>query len=224
MNCVLQKQPNNDRAVEIQLMRRFIRDTNYSSLLMGLQFTDEYSPVFRQLNILPPGSLGEALTDHQESKSVHVPKKYIRCVFDEADLMIQSKLYSKLGHREEAYDTGQTSTIFKKYLSINIGGKKYSATHINHHYSCICMARWNEAVLGRVLDVEATISTVSYDPYVQPIINEHVAGHRVPYTVSKSTHQTFQRIPNVFKLGAKWVFLSSRGHTGRLGQISTGIG
>ena len=103
----------------------------------------------------------------------------MRCVFDEADLLLLSELYSKLDCREEAYDIGKMSTIFKKYLSINIVGKRYSASNINQHHPCICMARWNEAVFGRMPDVDATISTVSYDPYVRPVIIEYVAGHRV---------------------------------------------
>ena len=140
-------------------------------------FTNELSPVFSQLNILPPGSLGEALTDHQESKSGHVPKVYIRCVwwsrpavFAKNELKIRPQGRS-LRHRADEHN-------FQKAPVHYIGGKRYSASHINHHHHlCICMARWNKAVYGRIPDVDATISTVSYDPYLRPLINEYIAWH-----------------------------------------------
>ena len=146
MNGILQNQPNNNRAVEIQLMRRFLRDSYSVSMLSALPFSEDFSPIFRQLQILPPGSLGEMLTSQvqQALKDVDLPKTYTRCVFDEEELLLLSQLYSQEALREVSV---HMNTIFEKYKSITVGGKKFNASRSNHE-PIICLARWNESLLG----------------------------------------------------------------------------
>ena len=94
LNGILENQPNNNRAVEIQLMKRFLRDRVCLSLLSPLDFSDDFLPLQRQLQVLPPGSQGENFNPPQATSVViDLPKKYTRSVFNDTEQLLLLHLY-----------------------------------------------------------------------------------------------------------------------------------
>ena len=120
-------------------------------------------------------------TSQQVLKNVDLPKKYTRCVFDNAELLLLSQLYSKVTTWELGNQSMHMSAIFKKYMSVTVGGKKFSASCVCHD-PIVCLARWNESMLGRMPGGDAWISTVTHDPFVRPVIIHYIAVHRVSST------------------------------------------
>lgn len=169
MNGILESQPNNNRAIEVQLMRTFLKDSFSVTICCLHCITLKNSPmhVFKQLTTLPCGSLGETLAEPNEPQNVELPKKNARYVFVEAEQFILSRLYSQINPNISSLCM---NSVYQRYMSITIAGKKFSAS-INHKNPSIYLAKWNETLFGCCPDQDSSCSsTIVFDKLVRPII------------------------------------------------------
>ena len=191
LNGILENQPNNNRAVEIQLMRRFIRDRLCLSLLLPLDFSDDFSPILRQLQVLPPGSLGETLNPPQTAiVDVDLPKKYTRDILNDAEQVLLSQLYCRLYHT----DNIRLNATYKSYTSVVINQKRFKATyHLAN--SLFYLARWDESLFGKFPDSNDTclIQTATHDPFLRPVIIHYIAVHSFTSATTATSEKTYNR-------------------------------
>lgn len=128
-NGILGDQPNNNRSVELQFMRRFQRDNNH------LQMIDQaktWPNADRFLELIPSSS--SLTSDHTISpnsdKTTTPGRKSILCTLSEEMQIVLRKLYSILYHE---YSTeimnGQIaiSTVYRKYFYVTWKGHRLNS-------------------------------------------------------------------------------------------------
>ena len=135
--------------------------------------SEEFNNVFKQLTALPQsGSLGETLKDHSKQSVFELPKKFTRSVFTDGELPLLSQLYSGMSP-DCSTATMHINSVFQKYASITINGKRYTST-VNHTNPTFYLAKWEESVLGGLPDDSNCVSTIVYD---RPLIIHYIAVH-----------------------------------------------
>ena len=63
-NGIFEKQPNNNKNIEVQLMRRFLNDSSVISLNLPQLFSNELSNLVQRLNQVEVGSCAETLVQN----------------------------------------------------------------------------------------------------------------------------------------------------------------
>lgn len=135
-NGILGFQPNNNRAIEPQLMSRFVQDS-YS---YTYNFPQEYSQDFSSLCSTENdsvGSLADTLSEELE-KDVKFTSAGKRDVFDDGHKKLVENLYQKLNPSDNNISV---NSVFVKYRSAILKGKKYGCSHGRN--PCIAIALWD---------------------------------------------------------------------------------
>lgn len=127
------------------------------STLSMLHFSEEFCPVFKQLMTLPSGSLGETLENQTEIATVELPKKFSRYAFETTELLLLSQLYSRIHTNTPNFSTTtlHLNSVFPKYTSVTIGGKKSCAT-TNPKNPSAYLAKWSESLFGNCPDQDSS--------------------------------------------------------------------
>ena len=140
-NGILGHQPNNNRAIELQLMSRFLRD----SIAYTYNFPKEHSLDFNFVCSNDDdcvGSIGDTLAEESaDDIKFTMPGK--RDVFDDDDKKFIEILYKKLTPNS---NNMSVNSVFVKYKSACLKGKKYGNSHGKN--PCIALALWNNDVFG----------------------------------------------------------------------------
>ena len=136
-------QPSNNKAIEPQLLRRFLRD----NFACSYQFPNEFEDAFKDL--VPQERLVGSCQDTCPFETALVfgmlPTKFSRSVFDLDDVCQLKRLYCILNG---CISTTLVCTVFKRYSSVTIGTYVYHSTGKQSSKPCIAMATWDTRVLG----------------------------------------------------------------------------
>lgn len=141
-NGILGNQPTNNRAIEEQLMKRFIRD----NLIYSFNFPDEFRNEFATVLVADElvGSVGDIFT--MPTKLV-LPNNYTRNALDADTMAIVKDLIKKIN---QVPDVGHihVNTIYLQYSSVTLEGKIFSSSIGQHRSPCIVQVQWNEDYYG----------------------------------------------------------------------------
>ena len=146
-NGILGYQPNNNRAIETQLMSRFLKD----NLANSFQFPSEFSEDFRNvcsndLGCRDVGSVAATLSNNDET-SVTFTSACSRGIFDDLDLHLLLSLFRKLNQDES--NNVIFNSVFLKYTSLSLRGKSYSCSRSSRTGSpYVALAEWDEHIFG----------------------------------------------------------------------------
>ena len=147
-NGILGNQPNNNRAIETQLVDRFLRDNFMYSGMSELpsEFRDDFSPVLPYANE-SVGSVGATLSSSEDT-SIQLPSSCSRGTLDDDDILFVQSLYRKLNPVSLSDIT--VNSVFVKYTSLSLNGKSYNSCRrfVGRHANHIALAEWDEAVFG----------------------------------------------------------------------------
>lgn len=186
MNGILKNQPNNNRAIEVQLMRRFLQDKAGSTFLSHDLFSTDFSPIMKQLYVLPPGSVGETIHLVLQD-TFELSTKCTRDIFDATEKSSLLELYSRL------YSVSRSSVkindIYKKYMSVTIDQKKYKCTkHLEGKIFYI--AKWDKSILGEFSDSneEILVSTATNNPFERAIVLHYIVDHTITVSGNDFKH------------------------------------
>ena len=139
-NGILGQLPNNNRSVEVQMMRRFLADTAVMRTPFPTEFNEEFinSVSFRKN---PVGALGtDCIASAETGQDVELPHTFTRAVFDASEmeelLQLLTILYPTSINRE-------ISSLYCKYSSVMMGGKVFGSFKSRSKNSSIILAELN---------------------------------------------------------------------------------
>ena len=137
-NGILGNQPNNNKAIEPQLMQRFLADNSaYSSLACPSNFKDDFNQLCMPLPRLS-GSLLQTM-NHSVSEQVELPKFYSRKLVPSYENDMLVKLLAKIRGTQPAN------------ISVNSMARQYSSLSINENllsFPCVAMLDWDDNIFG----------------------------------------------------------------------------
>ena len=155
-NGILGSMPNNNRAIEIQLMGRFLRDNQILSSPLPDDFSCDFSPLFPKNKTSVSETLSADTTTIPSSIANHnmlneytitFPKHYTRHIFVGNQKHNLVELYIELySVSRSVFEV--TSTYFK-YSSVVINGKQVGSHGSRTKSSSVVMATWNSELFGR---------------------------------------------------------------------------
>ena len=184
-NGILESFPTNNHSIEIQLMRRFIRETTLCSLSLPEQFHTDFGDLLEAVSApTVQGSLRNTLQMYATSESMlcgvsdwtlatimsrlKCPKTYIRSTFDQISKTDLTELYSALYPNLVPEDIILT-TLFHKYSFIEYCGTKYKChTPANPTIKCIAFVK------NFSLSVSDTSPPFNFRPVVLLFFAKHV--------------------------------------------------
>lgn len=139
-NGILGKQPTNNRSIEAQLMKRFVRDNFSSSFNYPDLFEEDFRPIVSSCRSHFVGSLSETINTNE----CKLGSKYTRDVLSPDAISSLGILLPKINNSSTRCDV---NSVFMKYSSVIMKGKKFSSTG-KKTKPVIVMALWDEAVYG----------------------------------------------------------------------------
>ena len=127
-NGLIENMPCNNRMVEVQFMRRFLRDIKFSSLPLPDSLCEDFHSQFDGLTSLCSGSLLEnEVTISQCDKNLTLPNQFVLTSFDSDMLSAAAELYMKI-YPLLPIDRVVLPSCFRKYYTITLMNKKYYAS------------------------------------------------------------------------------------------------
>ena len=157
-NGVLGQLPNNNRSVEVQMMKRFIADTEVMRIPLPTEFSEEFTNLlFFQKN--PSGSLGTDCTTCGAlgACDVELPHSFTRAVFDSYEMDKLLELFTIL---HPASVNCQISSLYKKYSTVVKGGKAFGNFKSRSKNSSIILAELNGESRPARINYFAKVSTL----------------------------------------------------------------
>ena len=156
-NGILGSMPNNNHGIEIQLMKRFLRENVIFSQVFPDEFSEQFLPLFpKPLQAL--GSVGDTLAPHPghdvststipefealplPAHDISFPKHYTRHILAGARKTNLALLYKKLYVTAEDLELTSTSL---QYASITVNGRQLGSHLSRSTSSSIIMAYWDK--------------------------------------------------------------------------------
>ena len=97
-NGVLGKLPHNNRSIEVQMMRRFLSDTNSMRIELPNDFKEDFEQHF-QFNKTFVGTLGQNeikhYSDHEpQNNDIELPHNYKRCILSSSEVIELAQHFS----------------------------------------------------------------------------------------------------------------------------------
>ncbi len=137
-NGILEHLPNNNRSIEIQILKRFMESTDLLSL--PKEHHDEFDSIFRSQKLV--GTLSQCAATNTECTYTqdqhHLPKFYQQSVMTKEELEQLKKLYSHLLEVPTTNINAQCS--YRKYQYVHINGKLFGSMNSRSSSSSIIMA------------------------------------------------------------------------------------
>ena len=95
-NGIFEKQPNNNKNIEVQLMRRFLNDSSVISLNLPQLFSNEFSNLVQRVNMVEVGSNAQTILSKHSSQGNYVfPESYIHGAYHTLRLALHRCIYIK---------------------------------------------------------------------------------------------------------------------------------
>lgn len=158
LNGSLGKLPNNNRSIEVQLMKRYLNDHYVAGIPEPVNFHDHFSE-FLSVNSKQVGSLADVevtwppvrsydSTNTCEQWTLDAVRNIIfRCVFDEQELLKLTELYSML-YSVPRSEIDATASFYK-YTHCQICSKVVGAFRSRSSASFHVMVCWDSKYFGR---------------------------------------------------------------------------
>lgn len=188
-NGVLGAMPNNNRSIEVQLMKRFLQDNLILSVPLPQEFSEDFTPLFPSAQ--QSGSLADTLSTESplDSKgwtlqslepSLHLPKYCTHHVLDSSQKECLTELYSRL-HSVSQSDISINSVYFR-YSSVEIYGKTIGSFNSRTATSSMVVIRCDSNLLtSHGSSLTSATGNISYRVARINFICKHVADvHGVP--------------------------------------------
>ena len=135
----LENLPNNNRSIEIQLLKRFVESTN--QLVLPEEYHDEFSSIFRNKRVV--GTLSQCVESTvpqlTHDQHYHLPKFFQRSVLMDDELAQLKELYSDL--LQVPASTIDAPNSYRKYQQIIIDGKLFGSAKSRSASSIIMAVR-----------------------------------------------------------------------------------
>jgi hypothetical protein len=141
-NGILGKQPSNNRSIEPQLMKRFLRDNSVASIVYPDLFQEDFSHCILSCKPKCVGSLSETIS----KRSFKLASKYTRAVLSPEQISGLKCLLSKSNSLYESA-TIDVNSIFMKYSTITLEGKIFSSAG-KKKQPVVAMALWDVEIYG----------------------------------------------------------------------------
>ena len=156
-NGILGQLPNNNRSVEVQMMKRFVADTEVIRIPLPTEFREEFTNLVSfQKN--PSGSLGTDCTTCGSTGlcDVEFPHTFTRAVFDSYEIEQLQQLFTIL---YPASTNCQFSSLYRKYSTVVKGGKAFGNFKSRSKNSSIIFAELNGESRPARINYFAKVST-----------------------------------------------------------------
>lgn len=191
-NRILGNYPNNNKAIEPQLMKKFLQDNALLSIGLPSEFYDDFS-------VHPTFTTAPKLTD--KNLAIDFPPRCRTATLNSYELTCVQTTLAKMLNAPVSSIT--VNSCFKQYSSIQISGKMYNST-----YSFISLAQWNVNMFGTPPSClpQPTIPVANGDEHIRPVEVHYFAN--IPYSHGKdSSSETFAAVswfaphPNRYEIG-----------------------
>lgn len=143
-NGILGNQPTNNREVESQLLRRFLKDRLAYSFDYPQEFRDDFNTTMSGISDRLAGSVLDTISTN--ITEFRLPTKSARAVFDTTELMFLKQLYHRIYPDAIPSDT-TVHSIFVKYSSVTLKGKIYRSSGRRTEKPYVVLASWDKAAL-----------------------------------------------------------------------------
>lgn len=157
-NGMLGQQPNNNRSIEVQLMKRFLQNQSQSSLALPTDYKDEFLPIFSDRRVVgtlseedyimklpvPPVEIGNANTWDLKLQSmfeISLPSHSSRGILSSAEINGLKCMYSRL--YQVSVSSLEVNSAFKKYKTISLNGKQVGSYNSRCRSSSTMMCLWH---------------------------------------------------------------------------------
>ena len=144
-NGILGHQPINNKHIEPQLMRQFLRDDTPYSFPYPDQFKEDFEPICKSISST---KCAGSIFDHDtilSSNDFKMATKYSRGVLTSDELDVLQQLFCKL-HGPAA--SVIVNSIFFKYLTVTINGREFRASGKRTKVPSVVLASWDTQLYG----------------------------------------------------------------------------
>ena len=135
-NGLMGNQPTNNRNIEPQLMKRFLRDNFAFAFTFPAEFEQDFASLC-SFNLPTRGSAMKAISCGS-CDSYNLPSHSTRSTLCNDDLQHVALLYSRL---KKSSQTIHANSVFIKYASITISGIPY-----NTGQKCVALVKWDSSL------------------------------------------------------------------------------
>lgn len=154
-NGILGSMPNNNRSIEVQLMGRFLRESEVLSSSFPCDFFEEFAPLFPEYktagsvaDTLSGDSIPVPLTSFVEvpRHEITFPKHFTNRVLTSSQKHNLVELYTEL------YSISRSALemcdVYRKYCSVLINGKQLGSHGNRTMSSSVVMVKWDSGLFG----------------------------------------------------------------------------
>lgn len=186
-NGIMGSMPNNNRAIEVQLMRRFLRESLILSAELPAEFSEDFVPfipsptdsgsVFDTLcaGSAPQGTSDDYWTCDSSFHSIVIPSYSCRLTFSAAQKDNLIELYSNLYYTSRS--SIEISAICMRYTHISIYGKHLGAHNSRMSSSSVVMVTWNNEFFGVSDSCVVRAARINYFCKHATVINGYHKSH-----------------------------------------------
>ena len=136
-NGILGKLPNNNRSIEVQMMKRFLSDTEVMRMSLPDEFSEDFKPLI-SFQRSPVGTLGsDTVFQPSSSDNTELPHSYCKCAFDSFEM---DNLTEFLATVHSLSNNLAINTTYSRYATINIEGKTFGSYKSRSKNSSIIIA------------------------------------------------------------------------------------
>lgn len=144
-NGILGKQPTNNKAIETQLMSRFLNDNVESTFSYPDEFKEKFQPVCESVRM--SRLVGSVLDTVSTCDDFKLPSRYFRAVLSQNELKFLEEIYfkySKVGDGSNVI----VNSIYLKYSSISIRGREFNSSGKRTRAAAVSLASWDNDLFG----------------------------------------------------------------------------
>lgn len=202
-NGILGNYPNNNKAIEPQLMKKFLNDNALMLVQPPNEFSEDFHVHFKRIEREVDCDFNSKSADNTV-----FPPKYRTNVLTNSDLSyMQTVLSRKLDVPPSSISI---NSCFKQYSNIQISGRMFNSCMKKSSHNFISLALWDVDIFGRPPSRLPQPDIQNRDEHVRPIEIHHFASISYTYTVdgteidSSETFAVaswFSPHPNRYKLG-----------------------
>lgn len=167
-NGILGQLPNNNKSIEMQMMKRFLNET----MAMKTSFPDEFREDFNDIFSFQETSVGSLGSDANLSGSttvqcsnVSLPHSYIRCVLDISE-MDELKEYFSTSYPGDI----EINSTYKQYSWVTVNGKTLGSYKSRSKNSSIVLADYNDEVRPGRINFFAVVSVLFNGSLLNPVL------------------------------------------------------
>ena len=155
-NGILGQLPTNNRSVEVQMMKRFLYDTEVMRIPIPSEFREDFENLL-SFHRGPVGTLGTDLcTTSIPEDDISLPHSFTRSVLDSSEV---DQISSILGSASRS-SSDSIGALYKRYTHAIIKGKLYGSSKSRAKNSSVVLADLNGEVCPARINFFAKVSAV----------------------------------------------------------------